>query len=209
MKKCWLFSSHTQGLGAKPSVLKAVRYARCAIRFLLPQHLLTGALPLQWSGEWDLRLWPSLSGLAVWAAISACIWIDCLKYWEELIPTEFCRRQACRKLARNHKTLPLCLSSSCFLFFFLSEPHRHFLFTWDIQAKIEWSPSIRTMSLIIENRLSLTWLYLKIFLAHFYSSEPSMDGNLDNNWIFQKNNLSSGNLCPQQLLLIISKKFFL
>lgn len=84
-----------------------------------------------------------------------------------------------------------------FFLFFLSEPHRHFLYTCDIQAKIEWSPSIRTMSLIIENRLSLIWLYLKIFLAHFYSSEPSMDGNLDNNWIFQKNNLSSGNLCPQ------------
>lgn len=195
MKKCWLFSSHTQGLGAKPSVLKALRYARCAIRFLLPQHLLTGALPLQWSGEWDLRLWPSLSGLAVWAAISACIWIDCLKCWEELIPTEFCEdRPAGNWLGTIKLYLFVCL---LLVFFFFSEPHRHFLYTCDIQANTEWSPSIRSMSLIKENRLSLTWLYLKIFLAHFYSSEPSMAGNLDNNWILQKNNLSSGNLCPQ------------
>lgn len=50
-----------------------------------------------------------------------------------------------------------------FFFFSLSDPHRHFLFTCNIQAKTKWNPSIRTMSLIKENKLELTWLYLKIF----------------------------------------------
>lgn len=185
MKKCWLFSSHTQGLGAKPSVLKALRYARCAIRFLLPQRLLTGALPLQWSGEWDLRLWPSLSGLAVWAAISACIWIDCLKYWEELIPTEFCEdRPAGNWLGTIKLYLFVCLLLVFFFFFFsqslidtsyipvifrpiLNEAHLFEVCLWSKKIDCHWLGSTLKYFWPTFIHLNLPWLVIWIITEYF------------------------------------------